>query len=47
MLRPSTSLEMLWRAKHLPMEHYRFSELGNHAGFGTQTSEDHFGKTYR
>ncbi|MGB3621086.1 MAG: hypothetical protein WBA20_07050, partial [Ketobacter sp.] len=25
MLRPSTSLEMLWRAKHLPMTHYKFS----------------------
>ncbi|AJD48659.1 monooxygenase [Isoalcanivorax pacificus W11-5] len=25
MLRPSTSMEMLWRAKHLPMDHYRFS----------------------
>ena len=25
MLRPSTSLEMLWRAKHLPMTHYQFS----------------------
>ncbi|MDF1822188.1 MAG: NAD(P)/FAD-dependent oxidoreductase [Alcanivoracaceae bacterium] len=25
MLRPSTSVEMLWRAKHLPMNHYRFS----------------------
>ncbi|MGB1906395.1 MAG: hypothetical protein ACPHN3_03635, partial [Spongiibacter sp.] len=31
MLRPSTSLEMLWRAKHLPMDHYRFSELDSHA----------------
>lgn len=26
MLRPSTSVEMLWRAKHLPMDHYRFSQ---------------------
>lgn len=25
MLRPSTSVEMLWRAKNLPMKHYRFS----------------------
>lgn len=24
MLRPSTSFEMLWRAKYLPMKHYRF-----------------------
>lgn len=24
MLRPSTSVEMLWRARHLPMSHYRF-----------------------
>lgn len=27
MLRPSTSVEMLWRAKHLPMDHYRFSKV--------------------
>ena len=27
MLRPSTSVEMLWRAKHLPMAHYRFSSV--------------------
>jgi len=26
MLRPSTSVEMLWRAKHLPMENYRFTK---------------------
>ncbi|MFZ5697111.1 MAG: flavin-containing monooxygenase [Pseudomonadota bacterium] len=26
MLRPSTSVEMLWRAKHLPMDHYQFSK---------------------
>ncbi|MDT0496217.1 NAD(P)/FAD-dependent oxidoreductase [Algiphilus sp. W345] len=25
MLRPTTTVEMLWRAKHFPMEHYRFS----------------------
>ena len=25
MLRPSTTMEMLWRAKHFPMMHYRFS----------------------
>ena len=25
MLRPSTTMEMLWRAQHFPMEHYRFS----------------------
>lgn len=27
MLRPSTSVEMLWRAKHLPMDNYRFSKV--------------------
>jgi cation diffusion facilitator CzcD-associated flavoprotein CzcO len=27
MLRPSTSFEMLWRAKHLPMDHYRFERV--------------------
>lgn len=27
MLRPSTSFEMLWRARHLPMQHYEFSAL--------------------
>jgi len=32
MLRPSTSFEMLWRAKHLPMDHYRFE----HASAGDQ-----------
>jgi cation diffusion facilitator CzcD-associated flavoprotein CzcO len=32
MLRPSTSVEMLWRAKHLPMNHYRFSGDGNRRG---------------
>ncbi len=26
MLRPSTSVEMLWRAKHLPMDNYQFSK---------------------
>jgi cation diffusion facilitator CzcD-associated flavoprotein CzcO len=26
MLRPSTSFEMLWRAKHLPMAHYHFKK---------------------
>lgn len=25
MLRPSTTVEMLWRAKHFPMKHYNFS----------------------
>ena len=25
MLRPSTTMEMLWRARHFPMKHYRFS----------------------
>lgn len=29
MLRPSTSVEMLWRAKHLPMDNYRFSRTDN------------------
>jgi len=28
MLRPSTSVEMLWRAKHLPMSNYAFSKYG-------------------
>lgn len=32
MLRPSTSLEMLWRAKHLPMTHYQFSGAGDGQG---------------
>lgn len=27
MLRPSTSVEMLWRAKHLPMDNYQFSTV--------------------
>lgn len=27
MLRPSTSVEMLWRAKHLPMSNYAFSRI--------------------
>lgn len=27
MLRPSTSIEMLWRAKHLPMKNYNFSSI--------------------
>ncbi len=27
MLRPSTSVEMLWRAKHLPMDNYAFSRV--------------------
>ncbi|MEK6787746.1 MAG: NAD(P)/FAD-dependent oxidoreductase [Pseudomonadota bacterium] len=29
MLRPSTSVEMLWRAKYLPMDNYRFSRVEN------------------
>ena len=32
MLRPSTSVEMFWRAKHLPMDHYRFSGYNNRRG---------------
>lgn len=32
MLRPSTSVEMLWRAKHLPMDNYRFSTAKVGAG---------------
>lgn len=27
MLRPSTSVEAMWRAKHSPMKHYRFSRV--------------------
>ncbi|HIL23593.1 MAG TPA: NAD(P)/FAD-dependent oxidoreductase [Alcanivorax sp.] len=45
MLRPSTSLEMLWRAKHLPMDHYRFSVLAGHTPSrhdgGRQACEPH------
>lgn len=29
MLRPSTSVEMLWRAKHLSMNNYKFSKVGS------------------
>ena len=31
MLRPSTSVEMLWRAKHLPMDNYVFSRIRKRA----------------
>lgn len=30
MLRPSTSFEMLWRARHLPMTHYQFTKVPEH-----------------
>jgi cation diffusion facilitator CzcD-associated flavoprotein CzcO len=32
MLRPATSMEVLWRAKHFPMDHYRFSRAEAGAG---------------
>ncbi|MGB0954987.1 MAG: flavin-containing monooxygenase [Panacagrimonas sp.] len=38
MLRPSTTMEMLWRAKHFPMEHYRFSRA---QGGVTTEPQDH------
>ena len=41
MLRPSTSLEMLWRAKHLPMTHYQFSGGGDRQGM-TSTDSTRF-----
>lgn len=32
MLRPSTSMEMLWRAKHLPIDHYEFDTAQERPG---------------
>lgn len=40
MLRPSTSLEMLWRAKHLPMDHYRFERATAHNQAGHEAVQD-------
>lgn len=40
MLRPSTSLEMLWRAKHLPMDHYRFERATVHNQAGHEAVQN-------